>query len=166
IRSRTSAAISSGSGPLLPMQVVHPYPTRLNPSASRYVVSPARFRYSVTTFEPGARLVLTHGRTVKPRSTAFRASSPAAIITLGFEVFVQLVIAAITTDPCSSVVVTASATAAPPLPPAGFLRPFCRSGNAAPNDPLAFVRATRSCGRRGPARLGSIEERSRESESL
>ena len=68
----------------------------------------------MTTFDPGARLVLTHGLRVSPRSTAFFATSPAAIITLGFDVFVQLVIAAITTDPCSSWVVTASATAAPP----------------------------------------------------
>src|SRR5512133_337169 len=56
-------------------------------------------RYEVTTFEPGARLVLTHGFVESPLSTAFFASSPAAIITLGFDVFVQLVIAAITTDP-------------------------------------------------------------------
>src|SRR5438552_3409660 len=112
LRSRTSAAISSGSGPLLPMHVVQPYPTRLNPSLSRYVCKPAFSRYSVTTFDPGARLVLTHGRLASPFSTAFFASRPAPIITLGFDVFVQLVIAAITTDPCSSVVWTRSATAA------------------------------------------------------
>ena len=35
-----------------------------------------------------------------PASTAFFASSPAPIITDGFDVLVQLVIAAITTDPC------------------------------------------------------------------
>src|SRR6202158_3002589 len=98
-RASTSAATSSGSGPLLPMHVVHPYPTRLNPSWSRYLSRPAFRRYSVTTFEPGARLVFTHGWRASPRSTAFFASRPAAIITLGFEVFVQLVIAAITTEP-------------------------------------------------------------------
>jgi hypothetical protein len=49
--------------------------------------------------EPGARLDFTHGLRWSPRSTAFLASSPAAIITDGFEVFVQLVIAAITTAP-------------------------------------------------------------------
>src|ERR1700687_419861 len=97
--SPTSADTSSGSGPLFPMHVVQPYPTRLNPSCSRYGVSPATRRYSVTTFEPGARLVFTHGCRVNPRSTAFFASNPAPIITLGFEVLVQLVIAAITTDP-------------------------------------------------------------------
>src|SRR5207244_4073019 len=38
-----------------------------------------------------------------PRSTAFLASRPAAIITLGFDVFVHDVIAAITTAPCPRV---------------------------------------------------------------
>src|SRR5467141_3330213 len=83
LRASTSDDTSSGSGPLLPMQVVHPYPTRLKPSASRYVFSPDFRRYSVTTFEPGARLVLTHGWRCSPRSTAFLATSPAPIITLG-----------------------------------------------------------------------------------
>src|SRR5438067_9689716 len=97
--SRISSEISSGSGPELPMHVVHPYPTRLNPSSSRYSVRPALSRYSVTTFEPGARLVLTHGWLRRPRSTAFFATSPAASITDGFDVLVQLVIAAMTTRP-------------------------------------------------------------------
>ena len=39
-------------------------------------------------------------RRAEPRSTAFFASRPAAIITLGLLVFVQLVIAAIRTLPC------------------------------------------------------------------
>src|SRR5436309_8323986 len=99
LRVSTSIETSSGSGPLLPMHVVQPYPTRLNPSCSRNGVRPATFKYSVTTFEPGARLVFTHGFRDKPRSTAFFASKPAAIITLGFDVFVQLVMAAITTEP-------------------------------------------------------------------
>jgi hypothetical protein len=43
--------------------------------------------------------VLTHGLEVSPRSTAFFASRPAATMTLGFDVLVQLVIAAITTAP-------------------------------------------------------------------
>ena len=51
----------------------------------------------MTTFEPGARLVFTHGLRWRPRSTAFFASRPAPTITGGFDVFVQLVIAAITT---------------------------------------------------------------------
>ena len=39
------------------------------------------------------------GGTVSPRATAFRASSPAATMTVGLEVFVQLVIAAMATEP-------------------------------------------------------------------
>src|SRR5215212_6667905 len=97
-----AAETSSGSGPELPMHVVQPYPTRLNPSCSRYGTRPACSRYSVTTLDPGARLVFTHGLRVRPRSTACLASSPAPTITTGFEVLVQLVIAAITTDPWSS----------------------------------------------------------------
>src|SRR3982751_3217174 len=48
--------------------------------------------------EPGASEVLMCGSTVSPASTAFFASRPAAIITLGFEVFVHDVIAAISTS--------------------------------------------------------------------
>jgi len=51
----------------------------------------------VTTWLPGASEVLTQGFTLRPRFTALRATSPAASITLGFEVLVQLVMAAITT---------------------------------------------------------------------
>ena len=81
------------------MHVVHPNPTSENPSLSRYGVSPAASRYSVTTREPGASDVFTHGFVSSPASTAFFASRPAATITDGFEVFVQLVIAAMTTEP-------------------------------------------------------------------
>src|SRR5215204_4572384 len=89
----------SGSGPLLPKQVVQPYPTRLKPSSASGSIRPAARRYSVTTSEPGARLGFTHGLVFSPRRTAFRASSPAPIMTLGFEVLVQLVMAAMTTAP-------------------------------------------------------------------
>ena len=57
----------------------------------------------MTTREPGARLVLTQGRLRSPFATAFLASRPAPIITDGFEVLVQLVMAAITTAPSCSV---------------------------------------------------------------
>src|SRR5262245_38260158 len=139
LRDSTSAATSSGSGPLLPMHVVQPYPTRLNPSSSRNGWSPALRKYSVTTFEPGARLVFTHGCRLSPRSTARFASSPAPIITLGFDVFVQLVIAAMTTDPCSSCPMAGiSATATPAEIAAGaaaapeedFLAADCSDPNA------------------------------------
>ena len=85
----------------------------------------------MTTFEPGASEVFTHGLTVRPRSTAFLASRPAPIITDGLEVFVHEVIAAITTWPWSSSVSvpsasvtcegasTRSATCAPPVPAPG-----------------------------------------------
>src|SRR4051812_45128455 len=56
----------------------------------------------MTTLEPGAREVLTHGGTARPRSTARAARSPAATITDGFDVLVQLVMAAMTTDPWST----------------------------------------------------------------
>src|SRR6478609_12142273 len=67
---------------------------------SRLGITPAAFKYWVTTLEPGARLVLTHGLTLSPLATAFFASSPAPSMTYGFEVLVHDVIAAITTDPC------------------------------------------------------------------
>ena len=53
----------------------------------------------MTTLEPGASDVLTHGLRSSPRATALRASSPAPSMTEGFDVFVQLVIAAMTTSP-------------------------------------------------------------------
>src|SRR5437016_8389092 len=58
--------------------------------------------YSWTALAPAARFVFSHGWDWRPFSTAFLASSPAAIITEGFEVLVQLVIAAMTTEPCRS----------------------------------------------------------------
>src|SRR5438552_545547 len=55
----------------------------------------------MTTFEPGASEVFTHGLRVNPRSTAFFASKPAPIITDGFDVLVHEVIAAIAMCPWS-----------------------------------------------------------------
>jgi hypothetical protein len=49
--------------------------------------------------EPGASEVFTHGFDRSPFSAAFLATSPAASITEGLEVLVQLVMAAMTTDP-------------------------------------------------------------------
>src|SRR4051794_10814473 len=56
----------------------------------------------MTTLEPGASDVFTHGFTDSPRSTAFFASSAAPTITDGFDVLVHDVIAAMTTAPWSS----------------------------------------------------------------
>ncbi len=53
----------------------------------------------MTTREPGASEVLTHGLVESPLAFALRASSPAATSTAGFEVLVQLVIAAMSTAP-------------------------------------------------------------------
>ena len=71
-------------------------------------MSPARSRYSVTTLEPGASDVLTHGWLVSPRATALRASSPAPSMTEGLEVFVHDVMAAMTTCPWSTLNVAPS----------------------------------------------------------
>src|SRR5687767_6084397 len=95
----TAPAIDSGSGPLLPMQVSRPRPVVGKPSLSRYWLRPDLSKYSVTTRLPGERLVLTYGLTLSPCSTAFFASSPAAIITDGLLVLVQLVMAAMVTSP-------------------------------------------------------------------
>ena len=62
-------------------------------------MEPDFFKYSVTTLEPGASELFTHGLRVKPNSWAFLAKRPAPIITLGLLVLVQLVMAAITTAP-------------------------------------------------------------------
>ena len=62
----------------------------------------------MTTCEPGASDVFTHGLRSSPRSTAFFASSAAPIITDGLEVFVHDVIDAMTTDPWSTSVATPS----------------------------------------------------------
>src|SRR4051812_48993625 len=56
----------------------------------------------MTTFDPGASDVLTHGLRCNPRSTAFFASRPAPTMTNGFDVLVQEVIAATTTAPWST----------------------------------------------------------------
>src|SRR4029450_5169021 len=79
----------------------------------------------MTTLDPGAREVLTHGLEVRPRSTALRASSPAASMTDGLEGLVQLVMAAMTTCPWSrsqpvpSSRVTGTRLPGRPLTPAG-----------------------------------------------
>jgi hypothetical protein len=114
----------------------------------------------VTTFDPGARLLFTHGLRVKPFSTAFLARRPAAISTLGLEVLVQLVIAVMTTAPWSSASTIGSATATAVAVAAPFaFAGCCMVGRAVAKAALARDSATRSCGRFGPARLGSIVAR-------
>src|SRR6478609_4274002 len=57
----------------------------------------------MTTLEPGARVVFTHGLRVRPFSTAFLASSAAPTMTYGLEVLVHEVMAATATAPWSMV---------------------------------------------------------------
>ncbi len=124
----------------------------------------------MTTFEPGARDVLTYGGTRRPRATALRARRPAPSITDGFEVLVQLVIAAMTTAPWP-IVALAPATSSGTVRAASFsASPKPRSLTGAVSDlrNAAFIceSGTRSCGRFGPARLGSTVERSSSSVSV
>ncbi len=97
--SLTARAACAVSGPLMPWQVVQPNATTLKPSRSSGSSSPARSRYLGTVRLPGARLVLTHAGTVSPSSTARLAIRPAVTIDPGWEVLVQLVRAAISTEP-------------------------------------------------------------------
>ncbi len=129
----------------------------------------------MTTREPGAMLVFTYGLTDRPRSTAFLATRPAATITDGLEVFVQLVMAAMTTEPLpisarpspvstsTAVADGLSATATPPAGSAPGLdepEPSNLPGKAERKFSRTPDSATRSCGRLGPARLGSTVDRS------
>src|SRR5262249_4810218 len=154
--------ISGASGPELPMQVVQPKPTRLNPSLSRSFCSPDLSRYSATTCEPGASDVFTHGLTVSPFCAALRASRPAPIITLGFDVLVHEVMAAMTTSPW----------------PRSWLRPATGtrlSASAALLNSLSMAAAkpfltsftgARACGGLGAASEGSLDPSSSLSTSV
>ena len=118
----------------------------------------------MTTREPGARLVLTHGCDSRPRSTALRASRPAATITDGLEVLVHDVMAAMTTAPWS-ISTSASSTAVDAMPPSGTRSlPRRRAGlgsrgyaswkePAAAESDDAVLRAARP----GQARLDGVE---------
>src|SRR5258708_27914487 len=64
----------------------------------------------MTTLEPGASVVFTHGLRSSPASTAFLATSAAPTMTEGLEVFVQEVMAAITTEPWSTEVFVPSSS--------------------------------------------------------
>src|SRR5262249_7029695 len=154
--------ISAGRGPEFPMQVVQPYPTRLNPSLSRSFCSPDFDRYSPTTWEPGASEVLTHGLTLSPLATAFWASRPAPTITDGLDVLVQDVMAAITTSPWPRSWLRSSTgtrlPASADLPNSWFI--------ATANPAFTSLSATRSWGRFGPASDGSTDPSSSLSTSV
>ncbi len=111
----------------------------------------------MTTSEPGASEVFTHGLTVRPLATALRASNPAPSITAGLEVLVQDVMAAITTAPSVSstvsprtVVVALPGVAALVFAARTSAIGFSASAKLAATDPSS----TRSCGRLGPASEG------------
>ena len=168
------------------MQVVQPYPTRANPS----FVEVGREARAVEVVGDHARARGQRGlhprlASAGPASTAFFASSPAASITDGLDVFVQrrdggdhhrAVLHDLAVDrhrslaPGSIVASVSTSTSAFPLllEPADVARVGdqapARSRNAATNDSQTSARGTRSCGRFGPATDGSTAARSSSSD--
>ena len=114
----------------------------------------------MTTCEPGAIEVLTHGLTASPLSTALRASSAAPSITEGFDVLVHEVIEAITTAPWSiSNSAPFSETAVgllvrPPAPAAAET-----AGRGAPSPLLWFAGAAGSLAGKLSSPASSTEDR-------
>ena len=97
----------------------------------------------MTTCDPGASEVFTHGAARRPRATALRASNPAASITEGFDVLVHEVMAAITIAPWpgSGIAGSARADARMPKPPSCASR-----GNRARKSSPTACNESRSCG--------------------
>src|SRR5665213_4429348 len=106
----------------------------------------------MTTRDPGARVVLTHGLEVRPLATALRATSPGATMTWGLEVLVHEVMAATTTWP--------SAISSSPLPSREAVWALGSRSSAVRNQTAAASRVTRSWGRDGQALLGTTVARS------
>ena len=100
---------------------------------------------------PGRQRRLDPRLAGEARSTAFFASRPAPIITDGFEVFVQEVIAAMTTAPCP--IVTCSPSISKLDGALGFRG--VRRQRSSRKASRASERITRSCGRFGPASDGT-----------
>ena len=119
----------------------------------------------MTTLEPGASDVLTQGFDFSPLAAALRASSPAPTITTGFEVLVQLVMAAIRSAPSVSVCSSSSRIT---VGPGGGASPRSLPAALVNSETLdaALRNGIRSWGRFGPARHGSTESRSRAIVSL
>jgi hypothetical protein len=106
----------------------------------------------VTTFEPGASVVLTHGLALRPFFAALRARMPAAIITDGFDVFVHEVIAAMATAPWSIVNGSPSAMATE----VGFdTVPGALDEWTCTSDGCASCRSSTACSSPGAAATGS-----------
>src|SRR5699024_6432797 len=112
----------------------------------------------VTTFEPGAIEVFTHGFELSPRLRALRASRPAAIITEGFEVFVHEVIDAIATAALASSKLRPSAVVTSTDLPSSPGAAWVWMGLA--NWVFALESSMRSCGGFGPEIEGTTVERS------
>ena len=121
-----------------------------------------RRKYSVTTVEPGVKLVLTKSGTFMPSSTARFATSPAATMTDGFDVFVQLVICGEYQRSCLQLSIFPSATTVFRSSCSGSPYPYCSMGRLTASSKLffKFPNSTRSCGLFGPAILGLIDDRS------
>jgi hypothetical protein len=121
--------------------------------------------YFCTTPDPGDSDVLTYPGTCNPFSDAFLHSIAACIMTSGLDVFVQEVIAAITTEPCFKVYslplvviltvfdICSGATSKP-------LKPFLAGMHLSKSDFMSFSK-TLSCGLLGPDRHGSTLLKSR-----
>ena len=89
----------------------------------------------MTARDPGASEVFTVGPTRSPRATALRARRPAPTMTVGFDVLVHEVMAAMATDPWRrTAAVPPTWTATPPLsvapvaPPSPAIRDEVRGG--------------------------------------
>ena len=111
---------------------------------------------SDVTREPGASTFLTQGFGASPRSTAFFARMPAPTIIAGSVAVVQLVMAAIAMAPWPRL--TLFSPSATSKRAAGSFTPCAASPFEKRSGRPAGV--TRSCGRDGPARLGSTVARS------
>src|SRR3954464_399365 len=108
----------------------------------------------MTTLEPGARVVFTHGLRDSPLSTAFFASRAAPSMTCGLEVLVQDVMAAITTAPWSSSnsapsdVTRTGLEARPPAPTAADSRACGRAAGASAGEAGRWLGREHTAGRR------------------
>src|SRR5580704_6829146 len=105
----------------------------------------------MTTRDPGASDVFTQGLERSPRATAFWASSPAASITCGLDVFVQLVIAAITTWPSATSTGSPSKLAVATRSDVPELSSGAVDARVCLNPDFVSLSETRSWGRDGPA---------------
>ena len=116
----------------------------------------------MTTREPGASEVLTLGLTLRPNSTAFLATRPAAISTLGLEVLVQEVMAAIRISPFCRVRSLPSISYSSVKVSEFLLKPSSDEDleNSSSKVDLTSVSLIKSCGRFGPATEGTIELKS------